>query len=272
MISNQSTKIIWFFFTLFSIPTRTKSLSFTPMHSQNKQPIPRLVLLDRDGVINHDVGAPGVLQPSQLSLTRNASIAIKNFRNHGCKVAIITNQSCVGKGLITEKDLSKIHDTLLDLLTKNNDDKEEYDDDTIPIDHIFYCTSLRNSGDYRMKPNPGMIQEACEMFDVQPSECVMIGDALRDLQSAATAGVQNRILVQTGYGLGIMNDVHAPAFDDIHQEPNTLLIDEEYCKLNGYEKGFQQQDNDKNSILPFHYASDLYTASCWILRNVHSDC
>ncbi len=61
-----------------------------------------------------------------------------------------------------------------------------------------------------MKPNPGMIIEACDMFNVDSSECVMIGDALRDLQAAAAAGVTSRILVETGYGKGIMQGRSAP--------------------------------------------------------------
>lgn len=223
------------------------------------RPIPRLVLLDRDGVINHDVGAPGVLQPSQLRLTRNAAQAIKNFRQHGCKIAIITNQSCVGKGLISKIDLSRIHDTLLELL--KNDDEEAI------VDHIFYSTSLRNSGDYRMKPNPGMINEACEMFGIQAVDCVMIGDALRDLEAAASAGVDRRVLVETGYGLGIMNNVKAPlVLDDEKNESQALLVNEKYCLENGKMIGFPE-NYGKNSILPFHYIADLYAASSWILQN-----
>jgi D-glycero-D-manno-heptose 1,7-bisphosphate phosphatase len=149
--------------------------------------LPRLILLDRDGVINHDVGAPGVLHPSQLKLTNGAADAISNLRHQmGCRIAIITNQSCVGKGLIDEKnDLSMIHDTLRNMLLQENDN-------TI-IDHIFYCTSLRNSNDYRMKPNPGMIHEACDYFQVESNECVMIGDAIRDLEAAAKAYIPIRI-------------------------------------------------------------------------------
>ena len=62
----------------------------------------------------------------------------------------------------------------------------------------------------RMKPNPGMIKEAIDLFDVHVSSCMMIGDALRDLQAAAAAGVTFRVLVETGYGHDIMKCKSAP--------------------------------------------------------------
>ncbi len=80
--------------------------------------VPRLILLDRDGVVNEDVGAPGVLCPSQLELTPNAGIAIGRLKRSGCKIALITNQSCVGKGLINIQQLHDIHQRIQDMVRK----------------------------------------------------------------------------------------------------------------------------------------------------------
>jgi D-glycero-D-manno-heptose 1,7-bisphosphate phosphatase len=111
--------------------TTSNSLSF----SISKK-LPKLFLIDRDGVINQDVGSPGVLSPSQLQLTPGAGIALGKIRRAGCKVAVITNQSCVGKGLISEQHLvSKIHGTLQDMLLLEDPDAV--------MDCILYCTSLR---------------------------------------------------------------------------------------------------------------------------------
>ena len=231
---------------------------------------PRLILLDRDGVINHDVGAPGVLHPSQLILTNNAANAISDIRtstinNNNCKKnAIITNQSCVGKNLIHEKDLEHIHDILQSMLVSNNPNAI--------IDKIFYCTSFRNSNnnndddDVRMKPNPGMINEACDYFQVNPDECVMIGDAIRDLEAAANAGVPIRILVETGYGLSVMNGMKAPPYNEEEEKMMMVrYIDKEYCEKYGYMNGLNS--NNKHLILPFYYTKDLSTASKWLLQN-----
>ncbi len=224
----------------------------------------RLILLDRDGVVNRDVGAPGVLKTSQIQLTRHAAKAISNFRQRGCKVALITNQSCVGKGLISDNDLTAIHNKLQQLLLD--------DDEGATIDSIFYCTSLRNSGDYRMKPNPGMVHEACELFSVKPEECIFIGDALRDLEAAASAGVQCRILVETGYGLGLMNGVKAPSprddFTKGEGEENSgivAMVDEEYCAK--FKCLSEVECDSNNDIFPFYYTKDLYAASSWFLQN-----
>ncbi len=78
--------------------------------------VPRLILLDRDGVVNQDVGAPGIICPSQLQLTPNAGIAIGRLKRSGCKIALITNQSCVGKGLINIQQLNVIHQRIQDMV------------------------------------------------------------------------------------------------------------------------------------------------------------
>jgi len=241
--------------SMFRYSNAIQTSSTTPLRPSS--PSPRLILLDRDGVINHDVGAPGVLHSSQLKLTNDAANAIANFRNHGCKVVIITNQSCVGKSLITNNDLISIHDTLQTMLLEDNANAV--------IDQIFTCTSLRDSGDYRMKPNPGMIYEACDYFGFQPEECVMIGDALRDLEAASAAGVPTKILVETGYGLGIMNGQTALSGDCGNEADNgntiVRLVDDQYCQKFGYPLGMTM-----DTILPFYYTKDLSMATSWILQ------
>ena len=85
--------------------------------------LPKVVLLDRDGVINHDGGALGVLRTSQLELTEGAASAIGDLRKAGCHhVAIVTNQSRVGKDLITEAQLQNIHVKLSHLLEEQDTD------------------------------------------------------------------------------------------------------------------------------------------------------
>lgn len=209
----------------------------------------KLILLDRDGVVNEDLGPPGVTKSTQLSLTYGAGKAIGNLRREGCKVALVTNQSCVGKNLISEQDLANIHDELMRMLVKE-------DKDAI-LDKILYCTSLKNSFDYRMKPNPGMILEACEFFQVSPKNCILIGDAIRDLQAAASAGVPLKILVETGYGIGIMNDERAPS-------ETVITVDDAYCKERPYPKGIFKENSSR--VFPFMYIKDLYSASKWILE------
>ena len=231
-------------------------------------PMPKfLVLVDRDGVVNEDVGAPGVLHSSQLELTPGAGLALGRLRRAGCKVALITNQSCVGKGLITEDErVRDIHGRLQEMLLDEDKDAE--------FDHIFYCTSLKDSNDHRMKPNPGMIEEAMELlffgvedsYDCDTTGTVFVGDALRDLEAAARAGVPTRILVETGYGRGIMGGEEAPDVD------GTVKVVDENENENNIELTTTTMDNSsdsspKPSIFPFLYAKNFCSAVEWILTS-----
>jgi D-glycero-D-manno-heptose 1,7-bisphosphate phosphatase len=150
----------------------------------------KLVLLDRDGVVNVDVGSPGVLSTHQLLLTKNAGVAIGKLKRAGKRVVLVTNQSCVGKGLISQQDLEQIHHQLQFMIHEQDADAT--------LDQIYFCPGINVNDDARMKPKPGMLLEACRDAGLLPTDCVMVGDSVRDLQAATAAGVPLRILVSTG--------------------------------------------------------------------------
>jgi len=190
-----------------------------------------LLLLDRDGVINEDVGSPGVIDVSQLNLIPGAGNALGTLRRRfsnsktsiggNLRIAIITNQSCVGKGLITEQYLVEtLHRRLQELLLEEDSDAT--------IDRIFYCTTTNDVQDPRRKPNPGMIEEALAYFhnfihtsteDTDPTTddttndtaVIFIGDTISDMVAAGRSGqIPYRFLVETGYGRLTMNGIAAP--------------------------------------------------------------
>ena len=136
-----------------------------------------LVLLDRDGVLNVD-RADYVRTPDQLVLIDGAAAAVARLNDAGLRVAVCTNQSVVG-----------IHDTLRDGLARHG----------ARLDAIFACTDAPGPPSTHRKPAPGMLLDALRRFRVAPERAVMIGDSLRDLEAAATAGAA-RILVRTGHG------------------------------------------------------------------------
>lgn len=209
---------------------------------------PKLILLDRDGVLNEDVGSPGVLCPSKLILTPNAGKSIGKIRRNlpECKIVIVTNQSCVGKKLIGIEKLHKIHKKLKEMLIEEDSDAK--------IDHVFYCTSTRDMNDRRMKPKPGMVEEACEIFQINPSESLMIGDKLGDLKAAASAGVACRILVETGYGRGIMGRP-GPS--------NYASVDQVKCCSE-----YDSEENNDPIEMPFYYARNLDNAVSWLIESI----
>ena len=222
--------------------------------------VTKLALIDRDGVINQDVGAPGVIDPAQLKLTKDAGIALGKLRRKGYKCALITNQSCAGKGLITETDLGTIHQRMHELLLEEDQDAK--------FDEIFYCTSTKEENDHRSKPNPGMIEEALKAFggdaaaDASYFDSIFfVGDTLTDLQAAASANIPTRILVETGYGLGIMRGNEAPNVDGsvkvVKENENSVDLSTitDYTRSGG-----------KPSIFPFLYTKNFSSAVEYIMN------
>jgi len=149
----------------------------------------KLVLLDRDGVINVSPGKSYVMSPSEMKLIEGAGNAISRLNEAQIKVAIITNQSIVGQGGLSLQNLDKIHDHLKSLLKREN----------AFIDKIFFCPDSPCTPTYRRKPNPGMIHEALNFFKAEAQKTPFIGDSLTDLEAAFKAGCP-RHLVRTGHG------------------------------------------------------------------------
>ena len=153
-----------------------------------------LVLLDRDGVINEDVGSPGVCHVDDFRLVPGAAAAIAKLNRAGATVCVVTNQTCVGKGLVTELELDGIHRRMRDLLRE-----EGGEDATIKSIHV--ATAVSTVPCDRRKPAPGMVLEAMAAHGFAPGETCFVGDAATDMQAARRAGAGvTRVLVGTGYG------------------------------------------------------------------------
>lgn len=146
----------------------------------------RLVLLDRDGVLNVD-RPRSVRDPGEFELIPGAAEAVARLNKSGFTTALVTNQAVVGRGFISAEKLEHIHAHMRKLLAQAG----------ARLDAEFVCTDAVPSP--RRKPAPGMLLEALDRFGAAAAETPMIGDALRDLEAAAAAGCP-RILVLTGKG------------------------------------------------------------------------
>lgn len=147
-----------------------------------------LILLDRDGTINTDL-PKGVLSSDQLVLLPGAAAAIRKLNEAQIPVAIVTNQSAVGKGLITHVQLHGIESHFKTLLAAEG----------AHVDEIYSCTDHPDKPTDMRKPNAGMLLRAMQDFKSDPHETWMVGDALRDIEAGAKAGC-HRALVMTGKG------------------------------------------------------------------------
>lgn len=147
----------------------------------------KLVLLDRDGVINEDRHYY-VTRPDELVLLSNALRGIAGLSQAGFRIGICTNQSGIERGLYDENILSRIHDKLY----------RAVQDFGGKIDNIIFCPSADDMHPYR-KPNPGMLLAQAAFFGTDLAGVPFIGDNLIDIQAARRAGA-SPVLVRTGKG------------------------------------------------------------------------
>jgi D-glycero-D-manno-heptose 1,7-bisphosphate phosphatase len=155
---------------------------------QTKTNLPKLVLLDRDGVINVD--RPNyVKSPEEFEFIPGVIEAIKRLNDAKIKVMIITNQGGIGRGLYTHDDLADIHAHMEEALKAGG----------ARVDQIFICPDHPDSPSHRRKPGTGMFEEALRHINVKPEDTHMIGDDMRDLIPAFKCGI-HRHLVLTGKG------------------------------------------------------------------------
>ncbi len=135
----------------------------------------KLIILDRDGVINKELSYVGT--PEQFEFIEGVVESVAHFKKAGYWVAVATNQSHIARGRMTHDDLAQIHDKMLTEIRRCGGD----------IDRIVYCPSYDNN-DPRRKPNPGMLLELLDYFNVSGNEAVFIGDYARDMQAGERAG------------------------------------------------------------------------------------
>ena len=149
----------------------------------------KLVILDRDGVINHDsdnyIKSLDEWQPLPGSIE-----AIARLSKAGFDVCVATNQSGLARGYFDLTTLNQMHRKMKDLVEEQGG----------RIDKIEYCPHSPDDNCFCRKPLPGMYQHILSCYpDIDPGKVYVVGDSLRDLKAADAAGCPS-ILVTTGKG------------------------------------------------------------------------
>ncbi|KOR30923.1 hypothetical protein TI04_03415 [Achromatium sp. WMS2] len=149
----------------------------------------KLVILDRDGVINQD-SKHHIRSPEEWIPLPGSLEAIAHLNHFGFKVVVVTNQSGIERGLFSLEQLNAIHQKMRQALDRVGGQ----------IDGIFFCphTAARNC--QCRKPKPGLMLEISDRLSIELKNIPVVGDSIRDLQSA-WAVKANGILVKTGNGL-----------------------------------------------------------------------
>lgn len=164
----------------------------------------KLVILDRDGVINQD-SVTFIKNPNEWIPIPGSLEAIALLNQHGYRVAVATNQSGIARGYFDMATLNAIHDKMHKALSQVGG----------RIDALFYCPHAAEDGCDCRKPKTGMIEEIGRRFNVDLAQVSGVGDALRDLQAFANAGCQP-VLVRTGKGEETLAQGNLP--------PHTLVM------------------------------------------------
>ncbi len=158
----------------------------------------KLVILDRDGVINYDspsyIKSPDEWKPIPRSLDTIARLTQADYR-----VVVATNQSGVGRGLFEMATLNAIHDKMHRAVAQAGG----------RIDAVFYCPHAMEANCSCRKPKPGLLEDIGRRFNTSLKDVPCIGDALRDLQAAVAVGAAP-ILVLTGKGAQTQRDGGLP--------------------------------------------------------------
>ncbi|MGY1600629.1 HAD-IIIA family hydrolase [Geodermatophilus sp. SYSU D00815] len=134
--------------------------------------LPDLVLFDRDGTLVHDFPYNG--DPEWVRPVDGARAALDRLRARGVRVGVVSNQSGVARGLITERQVGACMARLEELLG--------------PFDVVRWCPHGPDDGCSCRKPAPGMVKDACAELGVDPARCVVVGDIAADVDAAAAAG------------------------------------------------------------------------------------
>ena len=164
---------------------------------EQTSPRRRFVLLDRDGTINRE--RHYLSDPGEVELLSGALRGLAQMTALGLGLAVVTNQSGVGRGLFDRGKLDQIHERLKSLLAAGG----------VVLDGFFICPHHPNEGCPCRKPKPGLVLQAAAELDFSPAETFVIGDKECDLELGHRVGAYT-ILVTTGYGRALVDSGTGP--------------------------------------------------------------
>jgi len=152
----------------------------------------KAIFLDRDDTLIEDVGY--INHPDQVKLLDGVAEALIEFGAMGYMLIVVSNQSGVARGIVTEQILGEIHDRLKQLLAESG----------VYLDGIYYCPyhpdgvvpKYRKDSDWR-KPNPGMLLAASDEMDIELSRSWVIGNSSCDIEAGLRAGCKTVLLNQS---------------------------------------------------------------------------
>lgn len=177
----------------------------------------QLIILDRDGVINHD-SDEFIKSPDEWEAIPGSLEAIAKLNQAGYRIVVVTNQSGLSRGLFTLDDLHQIHHKMHKFL----------EDVGGTVEAIFFCPHHPKEECQCRKPRPGMFQDIANRLGISLVNVPVVGDSLGDLQAAIASGAKP-ILVLTGKGKQTVDEMlgfdDVPIYNDLADFVNHFLVD-----------------------------------------------
>lgn len=160
----------------------------------------RFVLVDRDGTITEELSPSYVLEPDQLRLVPGAARALRELRELGLGIVVVTNQSPVGRGWITTEQLDEIHGRLTRLLEAEG----------AAVDGYYVCPHAPDAGCECRKPGVALALRAAAEHGFDPAEAFVVGDHRGDVELGRRIGART-LQVRTGHGAQEIAEAEPPA-------------------------------------------------------------
>jgi D-glycero-D-manno-heptose 1,7-bisphosphate phosphatase len=179
------------------------------------QPLPadiRHLILDRDGVLNREAPEHGyILAPEDFAWLPGSLQALVTLTRLGMRLSIATNQSAVGRGLMTLAQLDRVLAAM----------RTQAEAAGAHIDAVYFCPHAPAARCDCRKPAPGLIRSAVQASGIPTAQTLVVGDDVRDVEAARAAGVR-AVMVRTGKGVRataelLERDDPPPVFDDLAQ-------------------------------------------------------
>lgn len=173
----------------------------------------KLVILDRDGVINAD-SDQFIKSPDEWHALPGSLEAIARLNQAGYRVVVASNQSGIGRGLFDMNALNAMHMKMHRALAAVGG----------RIDAVFFCPHTASDQCDCRKPKPGMLRTIAQRFDIAPAETPVVGDSKRDLEAALALGMQAH-LVLTGKGKKTLAAGGLPEGTQVHPDLRSFALD-----------------------------------------------
>jgi D-glycero-D-manno-heptose 1,7-bisphosphate phosphatase len=194
----------------------------------------RAVFFDRDGTLIELVHY--LVDPDQVAVLPGVPEALRELRAADYCCVVVTNQSVVGRGMLSEAGLEQVHGRL----------HRELADCGARVDAVYFCPVKPEQDDRTRvehadrKPGPGMLLRAARDLDLDLTASWMIGDSVSDLLAGRNAGCRGSILVRTGYGASTEDEDHGAdhVVDDVKQAAELILrLDRTWSAPRGAREG-----------------------------------